>query len=392
MSKIKEKIYLSPPHMSGNEQKYIQDAFDTNWIAPLGRNVDQFEKEVASFVGVSDAVAVSSGTAAIHLALRLLDVGPGDTVFCSTLTFIASANPILYLGANPVFIDSEPDTWNMSPQALERALKDAKAEGALPKAVIVVHLYGQSAKMDEILAICNKYCVHVIEDAAESLGSSYKGKASGTMGAFGIYSFNGNKIITTSGGGMLVSNNRVAISKARFLAAQAKDNAPHYQHSEIGFNYRMSNILAGIGRAQLEVLEDRVRARRLVFNQYKFYLSGFPGVKFMEELENTKSNRWLTALLIDEKEAGFSSQALLEFLSAENIEARHVWKPLHLQPLFNGAPYYSHNEEENVAEELFSKGICLPSGSGMTRGQQGRIINTILNFCIKKDHHTGVNL
>ncbi|WP_313432095.1 aminotransferase class I/II-fold pyridoxal phosphate-dependent enzyme [Siminovitchia terrae] len=373
--------------MSGNEQKYIQDAFDTNWIAPLGRNVDQFEKEVASFVGVSDAVAVSSGTAAIHLALRLLDVGPGDTVFCSTLTFIASANPILYLGANPVFIDSEPDTWNMSPQALERALKDAKAEGALPKAVIVVHLYGQSAKMDEILAICNKYCVPVIEDAAESLGSSYKGKASGTMGAFGIYSFNGNKIITTSGGGMLVSNNRVALSKARFLAAQAKDNAPHYQHSEIGFNYRMSNILAGIGRAQLEVLEDRVRARRLVFNQYKFYLSGLPGVKFMEELENTQSNRWLTTLLIDEKEAGFSSQALLEFLSAENIEARHVWKPLHLQPLFNGAPYYSHNEEENVAEELFSKGICLPSGSGMTRGQQGRIINTILNFCIKKDHH-----
>lgn len=392
MSKIKEKIYLSPPHMSGNEQKYIQDAFDTNWIAPLGRNVDQFEKEVASFVGVSDAVAVSSGTAAIHLALRLLDVGPGDTVFCSTLTFIASANPILYLGANPVFIDSEPDTWNMSPQALERALKDAKAEGALPKAVIVVHLYGQSAKMDEILAICNKYCVPVIEDAAESLGSSYKGKASGTMGAFGIYSFNGNKIITTSGGGMLVSNNRVALSKARFLAAQAKDNAPHYQHSEIGFNYRMSNILAGIGRAQLEVLEDRVRARRLVFNQYKFYLSGLPGVKFMEELENTQSNRWLTTLLIDEKEAGFSSQALLEFLSAENIEARHVWKPLHLQPLFNGAPYYSHNEEENVAEELFSKGICLPSGSGMTRGQQGRIINTILNFCIKKDHHTGVTL
>ena len=361
MMNNKERVYLSPPHMSGNELKYIQDAFDSNWIAPLGPNVDQFEREVASFVGVRGAVAVNSGTAAIHLALRLLEVNPGDIVFCSTLTFIASANPILYQGATPVFIDSEPDTWNMSPQALERALKDAKAAGVLPKAVIVVHLYGQIAKMDEILDICNKFSVPVVEDAAESLGSTYKGKASGTMGAFGIYSFNGNKIITTSGGGMLVSNDQHAIEKARFWSAQAKDNASHYEHSEVGFNYRMSNILAGIGRAQLEVIDDRVRSKRFIFNQYKFYLSGLPGVTFMKELENTCSNRWLTSLLLDEDQ-GVSKSDLLNFLNEANIEARHVWKPLHLQPLFKGASYYPHNEHEHVAEELFKKGICLPSG------------------------------
>ncbi len=375
----KETVYLSPPHMSGNEQKYIQDAFDSNWIAPLGPNVDQFEKEVASSVGVKGAVAVNSGTAAIHLALRLLGVGPGDTVFCSTLTFVASANPILYLGAKPVFIDSEPDTWNMSPQALERALKDAKADSALPKAILVVHLYGQISKMDEILNICNKFSVPVIEDAAESLGSTYKGRAGGTMGEFGIYSFNGNKIITTSGGGMLVSNNQHALDKARFWATQAKDNADHYEHSEIGFNYRMSNILAGIGRAQLEVLEHRVQSRRLIFNQYKFYLSGLPGITFMSELENSFSNRWLTSLLIDESQ-GVSKCDLLNFLHEANIEARHVWKPLHLQPLFKGTAYYPHNEDEHVAVELFEKGICLPSGSGMTKGQQAKVINRILDF------------
>ncbi len=374
-----ETVYLSPPHMSGNEQKYVQDAFDSNWIAPLGPNVDQFEKEIASLVGVKGAVAVNSGTSAIHLALRLLGVGPGDTVFCSTLTFVASANPILYLGAKPVFIDSEPDTWNMSPQALERALNDAKAASALPKAILVVHLYGQISKMDEILNICNNFSVPVIEDAAESLGSTYKGRAGGTMGDFGIYSFNGNKIITTSGGGMLVSNNQHALDKARFWATQAKDNADHYEHSEAGFNYRMSNILAGIGRAQLEVLEDRVQSRRLIFNQYKFYLSGLPGITFMSELENSFSNRWLTSLLIDESH-GVSKCDLLNFLHEANIEARHVWKPLHLQPLFKGAAYYPHNEDEHIAEELFEKGICLPSGSGMTKGQQAKVINRILDF------------
>ncbi|WHY80514.1 aminotransferase class I/II-fold pyridoxal phosphate-dependent enzyme [Siminovitchia fortis] len=390
MIDLKEKIYLSPPHMSGNELKYINDAFESNWIAPLGPNVEQFEREIASLVGVKDAVAVSSGTAAIHLALRLLNVHPGDIVFCSTLTFVATANPILYQGAKPVFIDSEPDTWNMSPQALERALKEAESVGVLPKAVIVVHLYGQSAKMDEIMDICNKYDVPIIEDAAESLGSSYRGKASGTIGDFGIYSFNGNKIITTSGGGMLVSNNQQAMEKARFLAAQARDTAPFYKHSEIGFNYRMSNLLAGIGRAQLEVLDDRVRLRRLIFNQYKEYLSGLPGVAFMEELENTHSNRWLTALLIDEKGGGVSKQALLDFLSDLNIEARHVWKPLHTQPLFKNAPYYSHGENEHVGEALFEKGICLPSGSGMTMGQLFKVINSILSFCSKRKNYSGV--
>lgn len=380
MIKYKEKIHLSLPHMSGNEQKYIKDAFDTNWIAPLGPNVDEFEKEIASFVDVNNAAAVSSGTAAIHLALQLLDVGPGDKVFCSTLTFVASANPILYQGAEPVFIDSEPDTWNMSPQALERALKEASIKGNLPKAVIVVHLYGQIAKMDEIISLCNKYDVPVIEDAAESLGSMYKGKASGTIGKFGIYSFNGNKIITTSGGGMLVSNDVYAIDQARFLASQAKDQAPYYQHSNIGFNYRMSNILAGIGRAQLEVLEDRVRARRAIFNRYFQNLSELPGINFMKELENTQSNRWLTTILVEENDTGVSSQSLIEFLSKENIEARHVWKPLHMQPLFEGFSYYSHKKNENIAEELFNKGVCLPSGSSMTKEQQVRVIECILIF------------
>ncbi|MEI4801776.1 DegT/DnrJ/EryC1/StrS family aminotransferase [Bacillus sp. NPDC077411] len=376
----KNRIFLSTPHMSGNEQKYIQDAFDTNWIAPLGPNVDAFEEELASFVGTRDAAAVSSGTAAIHLALRLLDVQKGDKVFCSSLTFIASANPIMYLGAEPVFIDSEPETWNMSPQALERALSDAHKEGKLPKAIITVNLYGQSAKMDEICSLCNKYNVPIIEDAAESLGSTYKGKASGTFGKFGIYSFNGNKIITTSGGGMLVSDDVEALKKARFFATQARDVAPHYQHSEMGYNYRMSNILAGIGRAQLEVLEDRVKARRLIFARYYQELSSIPGFYFMPELENTQSNRWLTALTIDEKETGISIQSLLEALAEENIEARPVWKPLHMQPLFEGMKYYSHSENDHVAEQLFKTGICLPSSSNMTEIEQQRVIQCIKKF------------
>jgi pyridoxal phosphate-dependent aminotransferase EpsN len=373
----KNRIFLSPPHMSGNEQRYIQQAFETNWIAPLGPNVDAFEKEIASYVGVNDAAAVSSGTAAIHLALILLGVKNGDTVFCSSFTFVASANPILYQGAMPVFIDSEPESWNMSPQALENALKDASYEGKLPKAVIVVNLYGQSAKMDELLSICNQYDVPLIEDAAESLGSSYKGKASGTFGKFCIFSFNGNKIITTSGGGMLVSNDTEAIKKARFLATQARDSAPHYQHSERGFNYRMSNILAGIGRAQLEVLEERVKARRVIFKRYYEQLAQLPGICFMPELENTRSNRWLTALTLDEKAAGISITTLLETMAEENIEVRPVWKPLHMQPLFRGALYYPHSEDENVSELLFKKGICLPSGSNMTEEDQMRVTECV---------------
>ncbi|HHT7202466.1 aminotransferase class I/II-fold pyridoxal phosphate-dependent enzyme [Bacillus cereus] len=374
-----KRIYLSSPHMSGNEQTYIQDAFDTNWIAPLGPNVDAFEKELAAFVGVKDAAAVSSGTAAIHLALRLLGVQKGDKVFCSSLTFVASANPIVYVGAEPIFIDSEPETWNMSPQALECALCDADKAGELPKAIIVVNLYGQSAKMDEILSLCNEYDVPVIEDAAESLGSTYKGKASGTFGKFGIYSFNGNKIITTSGGGMLVSDDVEALQKARFLATQAKDLASHYEHSVVGYNYRMSNILAGVGRAQLEVLEERVRARRFIFEQYYRELSNISGFQFMPELEDTCSNRWLTTLTIDEKEAGISIESLLGVLAEENIEARSVWKPLHMQPLFKTMKYYPHSGNTHVGEQLFKEGICLPSGSNMEDRELQRVIQCIKN-------------
>jgi pyridoxal phosphate-dependent aminotransferase EpsN len=377
------RIYLSPPHMSGNEQKYINEAFATNWIAPLGPNVDAFEKELAEYVGVKGAAAVSSGTAAIHLALRLLDVKKGDRVFCSSLTFIASANPILYEGAEPVFIDSEPDTWNMSPVALERAFEESKYEGQLPKATIVVNLYGQSAKMDEILEICNKYNVPVIEDAAESLGSTYKGKKSGTFGKFGIYSFNGNKIITTSGGGMLVSNDVEALEKARFLATQARDPAPHYQHSQLGYNYRMSNILAGIGRAQLEVLDDRVKARRAIFDRYVKALADIDGIHFMPELEGTMSNRWLTTLTIDQQKLGVKPMDIINALGEENIEARPVWKPLHMQPVFEGIKYYSHHENWSVSEELFANGICLPSGSDMTEEDQNRVINVFLKAISK---------
>ncbi|GAB6455637.1 aminotransferase class I/II-fold pyridoxal phosphate-dependent enzyme [Bacillus luti] len=376
----KKRIYLSSPHMSGHEQKYIKDAFDSNWIAPLGPNVDEFERELASFVGVKGGAAVSSGTAAIHLALRLLNVQKGDIVFCSSFTFVASANPIVYLGAEPVFIDSEPETWNMSPQALAIALHDANKAGKLPKAVILVHLYGQSAKLDEILSLCNDYDVPVIEDAAESLGSTYKGKASGTFGKFGIYSFNGNKIITTSGGGMLVSNDTEAIEKAKFLATQARDPAPHYQHSQIGYNYRMSNILAGIGRGQLEVLEDRVRSRRRIFNRYYEELSQIPGFYFMPELENTRSNRWLTTILLDEKESGITIEKLLTALAEENIEARPTWKPLHMQPLFGEIKFYSHQKDNDVSKRLFEKGICLPSGSNMMDEDQWRVIKAIIKL------------
>jgi pyridoxal phosphate-dependent aminotransferase EpsN len=375
--KPNKRIFLSPPHLSGNEQHYIKEALDSNWIAPVGPNIIAFEKEIATYVRVSEAVAVSSGTAAIHLALSLLGVQKGDRVFCSTLTFVASANPIIYQGAEPIFIDSEPGTWNMSPQALEKAFRDASFEGRLPKAIIVVNLYGQSAKMDEIISLCNQYEVPIIEDAAESLGSSYKGKASGTFGHFGVYSFNGNKIITTSGGGMLVSDDVSSLQKARFLATQARDPAPHYQHSVTGFNYRMSNILAGVGRAQLQVLESRVRARRQIFERYVDHLAHLPGIQFMPELESTLSNRWLTTLTIKEEKAGNSVNQLLEAMAEENIEARPVWKPLHLQPLFKEAKYYPHQENEHVAEQLFQNGLCLPSGSNLTEEDQMRVIQSL---------------
>ncbi|AZB44902.1 aminotransferase class I/II-fold pyridoxal phosphate-dependent enzyme [Bacillus sp. FJAT-42376] len=373
---MQKRIYLSPPHMSGKELEYINEAFHTNWIAPLGPNVDAFEEELAQKTGVRAAAAVSSGTAAIHLALILLGVKQGDTVFCSSLTFVATANPILYQGADPVFIDSEPDTWNMSPYALERALKDAAEKGTLPKAVIVVNIYGQSAKMDELITLCNLYDVPMIEDAAESLGSEYKGKSSGTFGYFGIYSFNGNKIITTSGGGMLVSNDIDAIEKAKFLASQSRDPAVHYQHSSIGFNYRLSNVLAGIGRAQLKILDDRVAARRAIFDLYKKDLSDLKGVHFMPELQETKSNRWLTALMISGEETGSSVNHLIRAMSEENIEVRPVWKPLHLQPIFKGRKFYAHMDKD-FSTYVFKNGICLPSGSNLSNEDQMRIIGIV---------------
>lgn len=371
-----KRIFLSSPHMSGHEQEYITDAFNTNWIAPLGPNVDAFEKETAAYVGVNGALALSSGTAAIHLALKLVGVSAGDEVFCSSLTFAASANPIMYERAIPVFIDSEPESWNMSPIALRRAFQDATQRKRLPKAVIVVNLYGQSADFAPLLEICNEYDVPIIEDAAESMGANYKGKNSGTLGRFGIYSFNGNKIITTSGGGMLLSNDVKALAKARFWATQARDPAPYYQHSEVGYNYRMSNIAAAIGRGQLKVLAERVEARRMVFQRYYDALSPLAGIRFMPEAGFGRSNRWLTVMLVDTDKTGKTPAQLMEELARENIEARPVWKPMHLQPIFSECRYYRHGDE-SISDELFIKGLCLPSGSNLTLEEQQRVIGVL---------------
>lgn len=373
---IDEQILLSTPHMGETERDFVEEAFRTNWIAPLGPNVDAFESELADMVGSGYAAATSSGTAAIHLALRLLDVGPGDNVFCSTLTFAASANPIVYQGAIPTFIDSDPQSWNMSAIALERALEAAKCAEKLPKAVIVVNLYGQSADMDALMAICDRYQVPIIEDAAESLGAKYKGQASGTFGRMGIYSFNGNKIITTSGGGMLVSDDRQLIEKARFLATQARDPAPHYQHSQIGYNYRMSNILAGVGRGQLKVLEQRVSARRSLFRRYCEVLSDVSAIKWMPEPEWSYSTHWLTACTLNPENTDITVPELIRRLSNELIEARPVWKPMHLQPVFSSCDYFSHSDT-SVSDDLFEWGICLPSGSNMTDEQFQRICDVL---------------
>ncbi|WP_281885462.1 DegT/DnrJ/EryC1/StrS aminotransferase family protein [Paenibacillus sp. YYML68] len=376
-STTRPRIYLSSPHMGGEELMFIEEAFRTNWIAPLGANVDLFEQELASYCGTKGALALSSGTAAIHLALRLLGVGRGDVVFCSSLTFVASANPILYQGAEPVFIDSEPDSWNMSPVALRKALEASRELGKLPKAVIVVNLYGQSADYDAITNLCNDYEVPIIEDAAESLGATYKEKKSGSIGRFGIYSFNGNKIITTSGGGMLVSDDVEALDQARFYATQARDEAPHYQHSQLGYNYRLSNVLAGIGRGQLRVLDERVKARRQIFRRYQEALSHIRGLSFMPECEYGVSTRWLTALTVTPEVANINT--IINGLAVENIEARPVWKPLHMQPLFSDNRYYKHGDE-SVTDQLFHNGICLPSGSNMTEDEQDKVINTILKL------------
>lgn len=362
--------------------KLVEDAFTSNWIAPLGPHVNAFEAELAEYVSSKGAVALSSGTAAIHLALKLLGVEADDLVFCSTLTFVASANPILYLGAKPVFIDSELSSWNMSPASLKKALIDSDKKGKLPKAVMITNLYGQNADMDSLMEICQSYNVPIIEDAAESLGATYKGKASGTFGKFGIFSFNGNKIITTSGGGMLVSDDLDALEHARFLATQARDPAIHYQHSQLGYNYRLSNVLAAIGRGQLSVLEKRIQARRNIFSRYFSQLSTIEGIQFMPEHADGCSTRWLTALTINEELSGITASKIIEDFAKQNIEVRPVWKPLHLQPLFKDCEYYSV-DDESVSENLFQHGICLPSGSSMSAEDQERVIAVFLEM-IKK--------
>jgi len=359
------------------EKEFVSEAFSTNWVAPIGPNVDAFETELADYVGAKGAVALSSGTAAIHLALRLLDIGQGDLVICSSLTFIASCNPILYQGAQPIFIDSEPNSWNMSPVALERACEDLKRQGRRAKAAVIVNLYGQSADMYPLLEICNHYNIPVIEDAAESLGATYFGKSSGTFGKFGVYSFNGNKIITTSGGGMLVSDDTDALSKARFWAMQARDPARHYQHSELGYNYRMSNVLAGIGRGQLMVIKDRINARRKVFDKYARYFEKYIGIKMMPEASFGRATRWLTAMTINSSQTGVTAIQLIDHLAECNIESRPIWKPLHLQPIFDGVPYYSHHEYESVSDYLFESGLCLPSGSNLSEEELEHVCSSI---------------
>ncbi|GGA62994.1 putative pyridoxal phosphate-dependent aminotransferase EpsN [Salinicoccus roseus] len=358
--------------MGGTERKYVQEAFNTNWIAPLGENVNIFEDQIKEFTGSKAACALASGTGGIHLALDLLKVEQGDLVLCSSLTFVASANPILYRGGTPVFIDSEMDSWNMCPKALEKALKYYRMQGKQPKAVIVVNLYGQSARMDEISEICRRYGVPIVEDAAESLGAIYKGRMSGTFGKFGIFSFNGNKIITTSGGGMIVSNDEVLIEEALKKATQSKEPAAHYQHESVGYNYRLSNVCAGIGRGQMEVLETRIQQKRNIFDKYVAGLDDMNGIEFMPEIEGSYHTRWLSTMLIDPKKLGISAKELIEYLGEHNIEARPVWKPLHLQPLFEGAAYFTMAKDNS--KYLFEHGICLPSDTKMTDEEIDRVI------------------
>jgi len=374
---MQDKIWLSSPHMGGNELKYIHEAFDANWVAPLGPNVDGFEKDLERFLNADVKVgALSAGTAALHLALIQCGVAHADEVICQSMTFSASANPIAYCGATPVFIDSEKDTWNMCPIALEEAIEDRISKGKKPKAIIVVHLYGMPAKMNEILAVAKQHDIPVIEDAAEALGSTYQGKACGTFGRFGILSFNGNKIITTSGGGALVCHSQEDKDRAVFLSTQARDEAPHYQHSHIGYNYRMSNIVAGIGRGQMEVLNDRVDARRKMHDFYVDIFKDIDGVEvFSEPTADYYSNHWLSAIVIDEKIAGKNREDLRLAFLEDNIESRPLWKPMHLQPVFADAPYYG----TGVAEKLFDDGLCLPSGSNLSDDDRARIAKVIRN-------------
>ena len=378
-----KKIYLSSPHMGGMEEAFVKEVFESNWIAPLGPQVDGFEQDLQQFTGMVHAAALSSGTAAIHLGLILSGVKPGDFVLCQDLTFSATANPIRYLDAIPVFVDSEADTWNMCPRAMEAAIKGCMSgklqngegepinmQARKPRAVIPVHLYGMPANMQDILALAERYSIPVIEDAAEALGSHINGKPCGSFGRLGVLSFNGNKIITTSGGGALLSNEEELIQKARFLATQARDPAPHYQHSEIGYNYRMSNVLAAIGRGQMKVLEERIRQRRSNYDFYQQILSKRPGISFLPEPEGNFSNRWLTTILVDpSKSRGITRETIRLALEKKNIEARPLWKPMHRQPVFRGFPFFS----TGVSQRLFDQGLCLPSGSNLSTEDRSRI-------------------
>ncbi len=373
------RIYLSPPDVGPDEQALVAEAFASNWIAPLGPQVDAFEREFATQVGAAHAVALSSGTAALHLALRLAGVGAGDEVLCSTLTFVASANPILYESATPVFLDCERESWNLDPNVLADALR--ARTGRKPKALVLVHLYGQSANLDPIAELCEKHGVILIEDAAEALGATYHGRVVGTRGFAGIFSFNGNKIITTSGGGMLVTEDAALAQRARFLATQARDAAPHYQHSQMGFNYRLSNVLAAIGRGQLRHLEEKISRRRANFDFYQMSLGDLPGLSFMPEASWGRSNRWLTCLTIDPALAGTDREKVRLALEQENIEARPVWKPLHAQPLFAQAPRFGGH----VAEDLFAHGLCLPSGSNLSGEDRARVA-ALVGACFPNGH------
>lgn len=373
------KIWLSSPHMGGGEQKYVQQAFDTNWVAPLGPNVTGFEQDLEKYIGGERFVgALSSGTAAIHLGLIMLGVEAGDEVICQSMTFSASANPIKYLGATPVFIDSEETTWNICPIALEEAIKDRIAKGKKPKAIIAVHLYGMPYQADEVNRIAQQYDIPVLEDSAEALGSRYKGKSCGTLADLGILSFNGNKIITTSGGGAIVTKTKEQKDTAVFLSTQARDNAPHYQHSHVGYNYRMSNICAGIGRGQMEVLDKHINLRRSMHQFYAELFADIEGVSILSEPnEDYHSNFWLSSIVIDPLKTGSKNREGLRLaLEAENIESRPLWKPMHLQPVFEGSPYYG----KKVSEKLFENGLCLPSGSNLTGDEKARISKAIKQF------------
>jgi dTDP-4-amino-4,6-dideoxygalactose transaminase len=369
------RIYLSPPHMSGKEERLVADAFASNWIAPLGPHVEGFEREFAAAVGSGHAVALSSGTAALHLALLLAGVSRGDEVVVSSFTFAASANPIRYVGATPVFLDSERTSWNMDPDLLDELLEERARAGRLPRAVVVVHLYGQSADLDRLAAICARWELPMIEDAAEALGATYHGRSPGTFGCAGIFSFNGNKIITTSGGGMLVTDDEAAAARARKLATQARDAAAHYQHSEIGYNYRLSNVLAAIGRGQLSVLEERVQARRSNFAAYAAAFEGVAGIEMMPEAPWGRHSRWLTCLTVNPGAFGAGREEVRLALEEENIEARPLWKPMHLQPVFAGCEHVGGG----VSEELFRTGLCLPSGSNLTAPERDRVIERVLS-------------